>query len=222
MITLVNFLLLIKNISEYSKKDIDKGETPYDVYILCACIREAFCLSYAIRKDNNLYFYLQEKYTLIKFSGNKLRYLGPDERSQTLLLEKALTKANQEFNIRDKKWVKSTPGIFIKRFFDDNSFLSFYKSIRKEKSYIIVDPNKNPDKEINSTNSKNDLLEIMEDNFYIIPTYSISKENSKTIELFKELKNIKILSLSKVKSLENKILYINFKKDQLNTLKKQK
>ncbi|KKM74246.1 hypothetical protein LCGC14_1402240 [marine sediment metagenome] len=217
---MVNLLLLIKNISDYSKKDVDKGETPLDVYILCSCIREAFCLSYAIRKENNLYFYFQKKYTLIKFKGNKLRYLGPDERSQALLLEKALIKANQNDNFRDKKLVKSTPGIFVKRFVDDVSFFSFYCSIVKGKSYLIITSDQNVKEEINSANLNDDLLELMEDNFYIIPTYSISKENSKIIELFKELKNIKILSLSKIKSLENKILYLNYRKDQLGNRKK--
>lgn len=217
---MVNFLLLIKNISDYSKKEVDKGETPLDVYILCSCIREAFCLSYAIRKDNNLYFYFQKKNTLIKFKGNKLRYLGPDERSQALLLEKALIKANQNVNFRDKKLVKSTPGIFVKRFVDDVSFISFYCSIVKGKSYLIVNSDQNVKEEIKSANLNNELLEFMEDNFYIIPTYSISKDNSKIIELFKELKNIKILSLSKIKSLENKILYLNYRKDQLGTRKK--
>jgi len=89
---LANFLLIIEEIIDFTKKDIDKGYTPPLIYKICSCIREAFCLSYAIRKNNNLYLYFQKEKILIKFEGSRLRYLGPDERSQALLLKKAFEK----------------------------------------------------------------------------------------------------------------------------------
>ena len=85
MINLANFLLIIEELINYTKEDIDKGHTPLYIYALCSCIRETFCLSYAIRKNNTLYLYFQEEKILIKFEGSNLRYLGPDDRSQSLL-----------------------------------------------------------------------------------------------------------------------------------------
>ena len=55
MINLVNYLLLIEDIPYFTKEDVDEGLTPLDVYKICSCIRETFCLSYSIRKQNNLY-----------------------------------------------------------------------------------------------------------------------------------------------------------------------
>ncbi len=99
---MVNFLLLLEKIIQYNKEIIDKGLTPKKIYELCSCIRETFCLSYSIRKDNNLLLYFQKEHILVSFIGEALRYLGPDERSQALLLEKALNKANRiNFNVRD-------------------------------------------------------------------------------------------------------------------------
>lgn len=222
MIILVNFLLLVEDVINYSKENVDKGETPHNVYKLCSCIREAFCLSYTIRKDNNLYIYYQTEYLLIKLKGDKLRYLGPDERSQALLLQKVLFNTKQYTPNEKKKWIKSTPGFFFIKFPDDNSFFSFYISIVKGKSYLTIHNNKNIKENLISINLKDEPLDLMEDNFYTIPTYSISKKNSKIIKLFLELKNIKILLLPQIKSVENKILYLNFKKDKEELLKNKK
>jgi len=121
----VNFLLLIKKISAYSKKDIDQGKTPLDVYQLCSCIRETFCLSYSIRKENNLYLLFQEYNALIKFEGKKLKFLSSDERSQALLLYKALNLSSEILSFDN--WYKSTPGIYIKKFEDFNAFIEIMK-----------------------------------------------------------------------------------------------
>lgn len=214
MIILVNFLLLIKNISKYSKGDIDQGKTPFDVYRLCSCIRETFCLSYSIRKRNNLYIYFQKEYVLIKFVGSKLRYLGPDERSQALLLEKALNKVRKDFFAENDKWKKSTPGIFVRKFFDNYSFMNFCSSIMQGKNFLIIDNPQSVEDNVEDFNLIKEFIENMETDFFIIPIYSISRDNSKVIELFKEVKNIKLISFTKIKDVENKILYINFREDQ--------
>ena len=111
MIKLVNFLLFLENTINYDKRDIDEGRTPPLIYKICSCLREAFCLSYAIRKNNNVYFYFQRDHVLIKFDGKELRYLGPDERSQALLLEKALKKQTTS-NL--DKWSPSLNAGFFK------------------------------------------------------------------------------------------------------------
>ena len=214
MIILVNFLLLIERISSYSKRDIDQGKTPFNIYKLCSCIRETFCLSYSIRKSNILYIYFQKEHILIKFEGNKLRYLGPDERSQALLLEKALNKVKKKISTKNDEWNKSTPGIFVRKFFDDSFFIAFCSSIMLGKNFLIIDNQEHVEEKVEDLNLNKKFFEIMENDFYIIPTYLISDDNSNVIELFKEVKNIKLISLSGIKDVENKILYINFRKDQ--------
>ncbi|NVM36029.1 MAG: hypothetical protein HWN81_10560 [Candidatus Lokiarchaeota archaeon] len=215
---MVNFLLILEKIIEYDKKIIDKGLTPQKVYELCSCIREVFCLSYSIRKNNLLYLYFQKEHVLVKFEGNKLKYLGPDERSQTLLLEKALNKVKEEISLKNGIWIKSTPGIFVRKFSDISSFIDFYRSIALGKSFLITSNPLIDEEKVDIFKLNNKLVEIKEIDFFVIPIYTISRENSKMIELFKEVKNIKLLSLSKIKDMENIILYINFKKDQQRSL----
>lgn len=213
MIKLVNFLLLIKKITDYSKKEIDKGNTPANIYELCLCIKETFCLSYSIRKDNNLYFYFEKEYILIRFKGNNLKFLGPDERSQALLLDKALNKAKQIISIESERWEKSTPGIHVKKYSDNNSFMNSFISNKKGKIYFIVDHLEETNKKVILLPLDKNFIAVLNNDFYIIPTYSILKKNTTILELFKTLKNIKILSLPKIKLIENKILYLNFRKD---------
>ncbi len=218
MIILVNFLLLLENISIYSKKDIDQGKTPLDVYRLCSCIRETFCLSYSIRKHNTLYLYLQKEHFLIKYQGNELRYLGPDERSQALLLEKALSNVKKGFFAENDKWKRSTPGIFVRKFINNFSFIDFFISIMTGKNLLIIDNLQTVEETTEEFNLNTKSIEIMEKDLFIIPIYAISRENSNLIELFKEVKNMELISLSKIKGVENKILYINFQKDHQRIL----
>lgn len=219
MIKLVRFLLLIENIPEYAKKTIDVGLTPQNVYKLCSYIRETFCLSYSIRKNNELYLYFQEDYVLIIFIGMELKYLGPDERSQALLLEKALkqTKHLKNFGIESLK--KSTPGIYFTKFFDQISFFRYLISITTGSRYLITEKNGPLNEEIKIYNSEEVLNFISDEDFYIIPTSNIEKKSNFISELVTQLKNIKCFSLSKIKPVENKILYINFRKDYQETQK---
>jgi len=218
LIRLVNFLLLFEKIIKYSKKQIDKGLTPLKIYELCSCIRETFCLSYSIRKNNNLYLYFQKENLLISFIGNKLRYLGPDERSQALLLLKALTKL-QEIDSQSKtEIIKSTPGIYVKNFQEESSFLQYFNTLINGSVYFIIDYVKSINKDISVQTFKNEIEKIEESDFYIIPNYITTTDKKHLIKRFTEMKNINFLSLSKIKPIENKILYINFRKDHQKTL----
>ena len=107
---------------------------------------------------------------------------------------------------------------FIRKFYDVLSFINFYRSIALEKSFLIINIPQIDEDNVDFYNLDDYLVEIKENDFFIIPIYIVSRENSKLIELFKEVKNIKLLSLSKIKKVENKILYINFRKDRQRTL----
>jgi tRNA pseudouridine-54 N-methylase len=195
---LVNFLIITEKLSNYTKKDIDKGQTPQDVYDICSCVRETFCLSYAIRKSNNLFIYLEDQYILFKLEGKNLRYLGPDERSQALLLNRVIIKSKS--NAEHNRWIKSTPGILFMKFDNHTGIIEF---IHEFKSLLLfyTDEESNQSYRIETLTDKNYL--------YIIPK---SKKIPKTIKaIINSYENsINYVKHSKIKSLENIILYINF------------
>lgn len=224
---MVNFLIIISKITPFSKKDVDEGNTPPDIYNLCVGIREAFCVSYNIRKENTLYFYIEESHTLIKFIGEELRYLGSDERSQALLFNKVLS-----FNHpADNNWTKSTPGIYARKFKNNQDFTDFLFS--NERQFVFILDNTSPlsfpflyhmqgypkIKKLTQINNLNEK-------FFIIPAKPL--ENKILIDILKiitenhtsELKYIKLTSLSKVISLGDKVLYVNFQIDQQGMIKK--
>ena len=215
---MVNFLLILENFIEYSKKDIDEGYTPQKIYELCSCMRETFCLSYSIRKNNNLYIYYQEEHLLLSFIGIKLRYLGPDERSQALLHLKALEKGKNVVPKVEPEMIKSTPGIYCTKFIEDSSPYNYFNNFFNGKVYLVIDNVESIKQDLGTPfmDKKNEGLN--DRDLYIFPTYTVSAQKSEIIDGFREMKNINFVSLSKIKSIENKILYINFRKDHLETL----
>lgn len=206
---MVNFLLLIEDIPYYSKKDIDCGFTPLKIYRLCSSIREAFCLSFSIRKQNNLILFFYKTLSLIKFQGNKLRFLGSDERSQALLLNKAIKKLN-EIKI-NHKWIKSTPGIIVKKLGDFQKSLQFIKEISQNKIIIV---NGYYESQFSLNHKEFINLKSLNEYLYILPIFLNESKASDFISLMKKMIDLKFLILPKVKSIEDKILIINFIIDQ--------
>ncbi|MHA1105976.1 MAG: hypothetical protein ACTSPN_09705 [Promethearchaeota archaeon] len=206
MISLVLFLILNNGYTIYNKKDVDIGNTPLDVYKLCSGIREFFCLSYAIRKKNTLYLYFHSDLTLIKLDGSKLRFLGSDERSQALLLLKALEKATTLIN---EKWERSTPGIYVMKLLNSLNIDHFIEKMNFKRIFLF-----NQSKNTNLQNDFNNKDFTSQDLFIVINDL----EDELVRELFDNLdSSIKIIQInfSEIKSLENKILYINYLLDQL-------
>ena len=208
---MTEFLLIVEKISKYNKEDIDQGRTPPDVYKICSCLRNVFCLSYNIRKGNIFYLYVLNKHLIVKFDGNKLKYLGPDERSQTLLLFKALNLSHQrEFNNQDG-WIKSTPGIYIKKFPCYKNPVDFYNSLSNE--ILITFSNKN--------NPIADNMEIvpktlkqLEECLFIFNSDINSNANRNLSHKLSQYKNILNFTLPTIEAIEDKILYINFQIDR--------
>ena len=197
MISLVLFLILNNGYTIYNKKDIDIGNTPLDVYKLCSGIREFFCLSYAIRKKNTLYLYFHSDLTLIKLDGSKLRFLGSDERSQALLLLKALEKATALIN---EKWERSTPGIYVMKLLNPINIDHFIEKMSFERIFLI-----NHSKNTNLQNDFNNKDFTSQDLFIVINDL----DNELVRELFENLdSSTKIIQInfSQIISLENKIL----------------
>ena len=144
---------------------------------------------------------------MIKFDGNKLRYLGPDERSQTLLLIKALNIFHQrEYNNQDA-WIKSTPGIYIKQLPCYENPVDFYNDLPNEN--LITCSNKN--------NSIGDNMEIspktlkqLEEYLFIFNSDNNNNTNGNLSHQLSQYKNILYFKLPTVEAIEDKILYINF------------
>ena len=196
MINLVKFLVCIDKISNFNKKAIDEGNTPLDVYRLCSCIREVFCLSYAIRKENEFYIFINQNKLFLKLIGRSLRYLGSDERSQAILLLKAL---EMEQTIPYDKWINSTPGIYIKKLITLDSLFSFIKEID---THILIMDDINP-------------------NYKKITDYKINHQDIIILDELKDINfnqhqigNFERVALPNRYSLENKILYINYQLDK--------
>lgn len=80
--------------------------------ILCRCVNSALFLSHDLRRDVDIYLVLQgppRPPVIVKFSGEKVRYLNPDERSSGAFIKKAL-----EIN-PGPRWKESTPGIWVRQ-----------------------------------------------------------------------------------------------------------
>lgn len=211
MIRLVNFLLFIKNISDYSKKVIDNGQTPLDIYNLCSIIRESFCCSYSIRKNNNLYIYIDSFQILIKFEGSSLRYLGSDERSQALLLRKALDKIIGVEKTNFLGMQKSTPGIFVKRLLNSKSVLENINDLHNDK-ILIIDEFEKENTHSNLINLED--LDKLSEYCYIFPFPQNSQSTVDFLSMVDEKYKLIYTYLSNIKGIENKILYVNFLIDQ--------
>ncbi len=90
------------------------GEGRIDV--LCRAVTSAFLLSHDIRENVQLYLVLNNNLT-IRFRGDELRHLNPDERSTTALIDKALERKKELVGDIE---IESSPGIYIsKRNFTD-------------------------------------------------------------------------------------------------------
>ncbi|WP_340818737.1 tRNA (pseudouridine(54)-N(1))-methyltransferase TrmY [Methanolobus sp. WCC4] len=80
--------------------------------ILCRCINSALFLSHGMRRDVNVHLVLlgePDPGKIVRFNGEKLKYLNPDERSSGSLIKKALAKDAIEYESQ------STPGVYVRR-----------------------------------------------------------------------------------------------------------
>lgn len=96
---------------DFKLDDICGGAGRLDV--LVRCITSAFFLSHDIRKDTEIYVILQggaDAPKTVRFSGNDIRYLNPDERSTASLIRNALLK-----KVPPEGEIRSSPGVYISR-----------------------------------------------------------------------------------------------------------
>lgn len=216
---MVNFLLIYPDLTYYSKKEIDQGNTPSDIYEICSSIKETFCLSYSIRKENNLYLYFLNNNISIKLIGSRLRYMGSDERSQALLLNKAIKKLEKYFISELTEWKESTPGFYIK------SFSSFEQLLKEDEGFdissfiYILHGSELENDAFTSISYVNELpldsCQKSEDCLFILPNFNLSNKSPEKFKLIKKLKNITFVNLTQTNRVSDKILLINFGIDRI-------
>ena len=212
MITL-DFLIFVENVSKYTKSDIDEGKTPLDVYTLCAIIRETFCISYTIRKNNNFYLYIEADHLLIKIEGKTVRYLGSDERTQSLLLLRALMKIDTRDNFNDQEWIKSTPGIYVKKLHGLDLILeNIISSINDKRMFFTENLKDNVKQNVKD----GEIIDVNSSHCYL---FSFSQESIPFLNFLHKVNeecSLKSIDLTKISGIENKVLYINFLYDHRN------
>ena len=99
-----------KTDAHFNLNDLPGGAGRMD--ILCRCVNSALFLSHDLRRDVIIYLVLlgePEPPKIVKFEGERVRYLHPDERSSASLIKKALAKNSGPY------WRESTPGVWIRK-----------------------------------------------------------------------------------------------------------
>ena len=79
--------------------------------ILCRCINCALFLSHDLRRDVIIYLVLlgePDMPKIVKFKGENVKYLNPDERSSGSLIKKALERS------AIPRWRESTRGVWVR------------------------------------------------------------------------------------------------------------
>jgi tRNA (pseudouridine54-N1)-methyltransferase len=95
---------------DFNLNDLPGGAGRMDV--LCRCVTASLFLSHGMRRDVEVFLILlgpPEPPVTILFSGEKVRYLNPDERSAASLIKKALSQP------RSRDFRESTPGVFVRK-----------------------------------------------------------------------------------------------------------
>lgn len=83
------------------------------VDILTRCVNSAFVLSHEVRRDTEIHLILEggeDAPKTVRISGDRVRYLNPDERSTASLIRNALLK-----KIPEGGEVQSSPGVYVSR-----------------------------------------------------------------------------------------------------------
>jgi tRNA (pseudouridine54-N1)-methyltransferase len=96
---------------KFTLNDLPGGAGRMD--IIARCINSSLFLSHDLRRDVDTYAVLlgePNAPVTVRFNGEKVRYLSPDERSAAALIKKALEKGAPSMGEDE-----STPGVYISR-----------------------------------------------------------------------------------------------------------
>lgn len=122
-------IFILKASKAKTSKDFLLNDLPGDggrMDMVARCVNSAFFLSHDLRRDTEFIVVLEgepDPPVTLRFIGNELKYLGPDERCIGGLIKKALENLS-------KIERESTPGIFVSK-------KSFHEVINEYGSEII-------------------------------------------------------------------------------------
>jgi tRNA pseudouridine-54 N-methylase len=85
-----SFILVMEKSPEFRRQEIDRGTIHRDAVSLVNCVRSSLFTSLDVRRDTSVIICpLDHRGKLVRIDGKELRYMGPDERSISILLSLA-------------------------------------------------------------------------------------------------------------------------------------
>jgi tRNA pseudouridine-54 N-methylase len=101
----------MREFPQMKRQEIDEGSLRQDALTVVNCVRSSLFTSYGLRRDTKLILYQDKRdKEVILIEGDKLRYMGPNERSISILLSMSIKKLLSGDLERNPE---SSPGISI-------------------------------------------------------------------------------------------------------------
>lgn len=111
------FLIKVQKLN-YEKKDLNVpfSQKRVNIGVLSRMVTNAIFLSHALREKAIVRIAIEEPVAhIIQIQTDKIRYLGPDERSFASIILKAERKImEQKSNPQNDRWFQPNPGLFAK------------------------------------------------------------------------------------------------------------
>ncbi|WNY22782.1 Putative pseudouridine methyltransferase [Methanimicrococcus hongohii] len=142
--------------------------------VLCRCVTSALFISFGMRRDINVWLILKGEPSpekIVRFNGETMRSLNPDERSSGSLIQKALLIDASDVE------KQSTPGVFV-RYGNLEKLLSEFEKEERPMFYLKEDGN-----DILEMVQNHDSVALLENGVYILgDNQGVFEEDEKTIE----------------------------------------
>lgn len=142
--------------------------------VLCRCVTSSLFISFGMRRDINVWLVLKGEpgpAKIVRFNGETMRSLNPDERSSGSLIQKALLLDAAEIE------KQSTPGVFV-RYGDLAQLLDEFVKNDRPLFYLKEDGD-----DILNMIEKPESAELLKNGVYILgDNQGVFEEDEKTIE----------------------------------------
>ncbi|MDV0444639.1 putative pseudouridine methyltransferase [Methanimicrococcus sp. At1] len=142
--------------------------------VLCRCVTSALFISFGMRRDINVWLILKGEpgpSKIVRFNGETMRSLNPDERSSGSLIQKALL-----IDASDAE-KQSTPGVFV-RYGNLEQLLQNFSENGRPLFYLKEDG-----KDVLEMTQTPETAALLENGVYILgDNQGVFEEDEKTIE----------------------------------------
>lgn len=139
-----SFFLEFDATQGFTKRDVDNCNVNPSWASTCDAIRAVFFLSRSIRKERDAWLSFPGIGMLLTMTGRSLRYLGPDERSMLMLVDKAMiavgTRTRTENDPSSQVgWIESTPGVRCRTIAGQEEALHAFTSAHEGCTFFFPD-----------------------------------------------------------------------------------